>query len=344
MLQVEVIATTPDKIIDMGSVCEEIKLNFELEGNCGSMETSYIPKHRVELSEGDCITVKVNGKRMFHGWVFKKEMSAYGSVKLKVYDIKRYLAGKGVDITANETVDQLFARLCGIMKIKHNVIHTSNFVIPGKIHDGETYNNIIQYAIDQTFIGTDGKERFCIRANGDTLELLDCFKQAQETDILIGDKNLMTDYQYSSDIENTYTVFKLQREVASQKDKKGKKQELSELQKILLRKTLTGVNQQNKDRWGSLMYYELKDAKWTDAQLEDYMKHIMVALGDKTRTLQLPCLGHTECIPGNGVILDIGDLVEEGVPKMKYALITAASHTIANNLHTMDLTVEVPQL
>ena len=88
----------------------------------------------------------------------------------------------------------------------------------------------------------------------------------------------------------------------------------------------------------------MSETKWTDAQLEEYMKHIMAVHGDKTRTLQLPCLGHHKGIPGNGIILDISDLVEEGVPKMKYALITAASHTIANNLHTMDLTVEVPQL
>lgn len=334
MLTVDIIAKTPEQIVDIGSVCEDIKLNFELEGSAGSMEMSYLPKQRVELSEGDCIAVKVNGTVMFHGWVFKKEINAYGSVKLKVYDLKRYLAYKDVDITGNETIDQFFTRICTVMGIKHKVIHKSNFIIPTKIHDGETYNNMIQYAVDQTFIGTDGQQWFCARANGDTLELVDCKQQL--TDILIGDKRLMTDFQFSSDIEDTYTKFKIQREVASDEQK-----QISDRDKILLRTQKVQVNKENLERWGALQYYEKKDAKWTDAQLDEYLKHIMAVKGRKTRTLSISCLGDVNCIPGNIITLDIKDLKEENVANMKFALITGASHTISHNLHTMELTMEI---
>lgn len=334
MLTVDIVAKTPEQIVDIGSVCEDIKLNFELEGNAGSMEMSYLPKQRVDLQEGDCIAVKVNGTNMFHGWVFKKEITAFGSVKLKVYDVKRYLAYKDVDITGNETIDQFFTRICTVMNIKHKVVHKSNFIIPTKIHDGETYNNMIQYAIDQTFIGTDGEQWFCVRANGDTLELIDCRQQL--TDILIGDKRLMTDFQFSSDIEDTYTKFKIQREVASDEQK-----QISEIDKILLRTQKVQINKENLERWGTLQYYEKKDAKWTDAQLDEYLKHVMAVKGRKTRTLSISCLGDVNCIPGNVITLDIHDLKDENIANMKFALITGANHTISHNLHTMELTMEI---
>lgn len=344
MLAVDIVAKTPEKLIDISSVTEQCQLNFELEGNAGSMELTYLPKQRVDLDKGDVISVKVNGTTMFHGWVFKKDISAYGSVKLKVYDIKRYLAYKDVDVTGNETVDQFFARICKVMGVKHNIVQESDYIIPTKIHDGETYNNMLQYALDQTFIGTDGKQRFCVRANGDTLELVDCKQQL--TDVLIGDKHLMTDFQYSSDIEDTYTVFKVQREVASEEQKGKKKKdkpELSETQKILQRTTRVHQNKENLARWGALQLYEKKDAKWTDAQLEEYLRHVSVVKGQENKSLKISALGNVKCIPGNVITLDIKDVTDEGVKStdFKFALIVSASHTISNNLHTMDLTVEV---
>lgn len=330
----EVIASTPDKIVDISTICEGVTLNLELEGNAGSMELSYVSKQGVDLSEGDVVSLKVNGKKMFYGWVFKKEINATNSVKLKIYDIKRYLAYKDVDVTGEETIDQFFTRICTTMNIKHRVVNTSDYVIPTKIHDGETYNNMLQYAIDQTLIGTDGQQRFCVRANNDTLELVECSQQL--TDILIGDRRSLTDYQFSSDIENTYTTFKVQRDVASEGQQK-----LSTTEQILLRKTLVNVNKENVNRWGDLQYYEKKDSKWTDTQLAQYLSHVSQVYSKKTKTLKLSCLGDTQCIPGNVIMLNISDLHSEGVANMKYVLIIAATHNIGHNIHTMELTVEV---
>ncbi len=330
----EIVVNTPTQLVDISRICESVTLNLELEGNAGQMELSYLSKHRVDISEGDTVSLKVNGKKMFYGWVFKKEIDASNSVKLKVYDIKRYLAYKDVDVTGQETIDQFFTRICTVMNIKHKVVNTSDYIIPIKIHDGETYNNMLQYAIDQTLIGTNGQQRFCVRANGDTLELVNCINQL--TDILIGDKRYLTNYHFSSDIENTYTTFKVQRDVASEEQKK-----LSKTEQILLRTTLVSVNRENVDKWGDLQYYEKKDSKWTDTQLAQYMNHVSQVYSKKTKTLKLNCLGDTQCIPGNVILVDIADLHSENVAKRKFVLITAATHNITHNLHTMELTVEV---
>lgn len=339
MLDIKLVVTSSGKVMDIGTICEQLQLNWVLEGNAGYMETSYIPKQTVDLVEGDVVALQVNGRKVFYGWVFRKEVSSDKTTKVKIYDIKRYLAYKDVDVTGNETIDQFFTRICTVMKIKHRVVHTSSFILPSKIHDGETYNNMMQYAIDQTFIGTDGEQRFCIRANDDTLELVDCLQQT--TDVVIGDKILLTSYDYSTDIENTYTTFKIQREISSEEQKK---KNISKADEILLRKTITEKNQENVNKWGDLQYYEKKDSKYTDVQLDEYMKHVMNAYGKQTKSLKLSCLGNFDCIPGNMIILNISDLQTEKVANMVYALITDATHTIKHNIHTMELTVEIKEV
>lgn len=321
---------------DIAEICEQVQLTWELEGNAGTMNISYVQDNNLNIVEGDIVSLKVDGVNLFYGWVFKKTISAYDSVKLKVYDIKRYLAYKDVDVTGNETINQLFVRVCKMMNIKHRVVHTSNYMLPGKIHDGESYNNMLQYAIDQTLIGTG--LRFCIRPNGDTLELIECSKMLK--DVVIGDKSLLTDFEFNTDIENTYTAFKVQREVASQGQKK-KKQELSETQKILLRKTLVAQNAENVKKWGVLQYYDKKDSKWTDVQLARHLELLQAAYGKQTKKLKVEALGHTDCIPGNMIPLLITDLQQEKVAQGTYALITGATHTISHNDYTMSLDVEV---
>lgn len=317
---------------DIGEICEQIKLTWELEGNAGTMDTSYVQHDNLDLVEGDILSLKVDGVNLFYGWIFKKTISAHDSVKLKVYDIKRYLAYKDVDVTGNETIDQFFERVCKMMKINYKVVHKSNYIIPTKIHDGETYNNMLQYAIDQTFIGTG--LRFCVRANGNVLELMECSQQ--KTDLIIGDKSLLTDFQFNTDIENTYTTFKVQREVGSEEQKK-----MNDVQKVINRKTLVSQDNENVKRWGVLQFYEKKDAKWTDAQLAQHLELLKRVYNKQTKTLKVDALGHTDCLPGNMVTLLISDLEREKVAQGTYALITSATHTISHNDYTMSLNVEV---
>ena len=323
---------------DIGDICEQIQINWQLEGNAGAMTINCIKDSEVDLVEGDVVSLRVNGTNFFYGWVFKKEMNAYDSVSYKVYDIKRYLAYKDVDVVGNETIDQLFERVCKMADISYKVVHKSDYLIPGKIQDGETYNSMLQYGIDHTLIGTG--LRFCVRANAKTLELVECSQQ--QTDIVIGDQSLLTDYQYSSDIENTYTWFKVQREVASESDKKKKKKDgLTETQKVLLRKTLVSQNDENVKKWGVLQYYEKKDSKWTDVQLAQHLQLLQNAYGRQTRSLKLECLGDLTCIPGNMVTVLISDLEKEKVAQGTPCLITSATHTLTHNDHTMSLEVEV---
>ena len=333
-INIEILAThvENEKQWDIGPICEQISLNYVLNDNAGTMEISCVRDREVDLVNGDILSLKVDGVPMFYGWIFKKDLSAYDSVKYKAYDIKKYLAYKDADITGNETINEFFERICKMAGIPYKVVHTSSYKIPTKIHDGETYNTMLQYAIDQTFAGTG--LRFCVRANGPTLELVECGQQ--QLNILIGDRSLLTDYQYSTDIENTYNAFKLERELGSEEQKK-----LNEAQKVLKRKEFVKHDPENIKKWGILQYFEKMDSKWTDVQLNQRLEILNSTYNRETKELKLECLGNTECIAGNMVPVLISDLEEEKVAQNQYSLITSASHTITHNDHTMSLDVEV---
>lgn len=317
---------------DISSICEQIDITWSLEGNAGAMDISCVEDRNVTLEEGDVVSLKVDGKQFFYGWIFKVDRSAYSSTKYKVFDIKRYLVYKDVDVMGNETINQFFERVCKMMKINYIISGTSNYILPSKLHDGETYNNMLQYALDQNFIGT-GK-RFCIRANGPKLELIDC--EQNKLDMIIGDRSLLLDYQYSSDIENTHTAFKVQRELSSEEQKK-----VSGAKLITTRKTLTHQDQTNIKRWGVLQYYEKLDAKWTDSQMAQHLELLKRVYNRKTKKLKIECLGDVSAIPGNMLTLFISDLENDNVAQRTYSLITEARHTITHKDHHMSLDMEI---
>lgn len=325
------------QIWDISELIEQVKLTWALHDEAGSLECSYVNDPNIYLQEGDSVAVKVNGVNLFTGWVFKKTISAHESVKLTCYDAKRYLAFKTVNVTGNETLPQLFSRICEQLKLEYKIVGTSDFIIPTRIHDGVTYSDILETAIGDVFAGTTGSQRFAVRCNGKVLELIEC--GVQQTDIIIGDENLLTDFQYQSDIEDTYTTFVVEREVATQGQTKDK--QLTERQKIEQRTKLTAENPENQKKWGTLQYYEKVDANYSDVQLMNRLNVMKVNKGSKRKTLRLECLGNEKCIPGNMITSIITNLEKEDVARGHFVLITTATHIITKGDYTMSLDIDV---
>lgn len=322
-----------EEFTDISKICEDLTITSVLEGSASSLDFSYLASSGVNIVEGNVVYVKLNGKIFFYGWVFKKDVSYNDTVKIRAYDIKRYLKYTDVDVTGNETIDQLFKRICEMANIKYIITDKSSFIIPSKIHDGVSYNDIIQFGLDQTFINNN-KERFCIRSNEDKLELLNV--NNNQKNIVIGDYSLITNYQFSTDIENTYTAFKIQRELDNKEEKK-----LTQSQRILNRKTFTLQPKENIKKWGVLQYYEKKDSKWTDAQLNELINKLNTTYNKQTKTLKVNGLGHEDCIVGNMIPLNIQNLHKENVAKGTYVLITESTHKFSHGDWQMELTLEI---
>ena len=145
------------------------------------------------------------------------------------------------------------------------------------------------------------------------------------TDILI-DATQVSDYEYTSSIENTFTQVLVVREAkATENGEETKK----------FWRTGAAYAKNETQKWGVLQKVFKPDDKKTNAI--EYAKNLLDTLARKTHTLRLKdCLGHTEIRPGSGIWLNfnIGDQI---INELVY--VQAVTHKFNNNKHLMDMDI-----
>lgn len=145
------------------------------------------------------------------------------------------------------------------------------------------------------------------------------------TDILI-DSTQVSDYEYTSSIEDTFTQVLVVREAkATENGEETKK----------FWRTGAAYAKNETQKWGVLQKVYKPDDKKTNAI--EYAKTMLDGLARKTHTLRLKdCLGHTEIRPGSGIWLNfnIGDQI---INELVY--VQAVTHHFNNNKHLMDLDI-----
>jgi hypothetical protein len=83
------------------------------------------------------------------------------------------------------------------------------------------------------------------------------------------------------------------------------------------------------------------DEKANSAQIKARADMILKLKNRATKKLKLECLGDLKVSAGTGVVLGISDLEKEGIPINQYFMVTKCSHTFKNDLHIMQLEVQV---
>ena len=145
------------------------------------------------------------------------------------------------------------------------------------------------------------------------------------TDVLI-DATQVSDYSYTSSIEDTFTQILVVREANVMKDGKKTKEFL---------RTGSAAAKNEIAKWGVLQKVIKPDDKKTN--VIELAKKSLENLAKKTHTLRLKeCLGHTEIRPGSGIWLNfnVGDQI---INELVY--VQAVTHNFNNNKHVMDLDV-----
>ena len=136
----------------------------------------------------------------------------------------------------------------------------------------------------------------------------------------------MVDYDYSSSIDDdSYNQIKLIKE-----NQETQKRE------IYIVKDSSTIKQ-----WGLLQYFEKMDENANAAQIKERAEMILKLKNRVTKKLKLECLGDLKVAAGSGVILGISDLENEGITINQYFMVTSCTHTFKNDLHTMQLEVQV---
>lgn len=308
--------------LDLSEVVKDLTISTQMEEQPGKLILNYIDNIEESFSTGSSISVKVDGKGVFLGYVFKLHPYPNNEVQLTAYDQLRYLQNKDTYNLPALTCDRIFEKICQDCQLKYNVIDRSSYNVPAKIFDNESYYSMIQYGLDQALINEG--YRYIVRDNFGTLEHVELRTIA--SNLLIGEDSLLTDYDYELSIDDeTYNQIKLIKE-----DSESKKR------KVYIVKDSNNIN-----RWGVLQYFEKVDENMNSAQIEAQADNLLKVKNKETKTLKLTCIGDLRVREGVAVVVGIKQLEKYGVKYNSYYFVNACDHKFENGKHTMTLDMEV---
>jgi hypothetical protein len=325
-VKIELIVQNADtgKALEISELVSSISWSTYVADQPGKLVFTFIDESdKVLATEGSVVSFKVDGTKVFFGYVFKEGVDETESISITAYDQLRYLKNKDTYVLANMTASQVFEKVCKDFKLRYSVIDKSSYVLPSSLEDNKGLYEIIQKGMDLTLINSGNW--YVVRDNFGTLEyqLLNRLK----TLVFIGDGSSLSKYSFESSIDDdTYNQIKLVKE-----NKDTAKREIYIVKDSSTIKT-----------WGTLQYFETVDEASNAAQIQARAEMLLKLKNRKTKSLKLNnVLGDLRVFAGAGVVLGIKKLVVRGIAMNKYFMVTSATHTFANDLHTMSLELQV---
>ncbi len=304
------------KGVFMPAVCGEIRLTSEKWG-AGYLEFSVLKEGTIDFKEGDCVSLRVNNKDMFYGYVFTKKRTKKGIISVLCYDQMRYLKNKDTYSFSGQTAADIFKMIANDYSIKTGDIDYTGYCVPPRVEDNTTLMDILYTAVSLTEI--NGYGSFIIYDDFGKL----CLKSTKYmVSNLIVDKNTAIDFDYQTTIDkDVYNRIKL----IYKRDTK-------------YTHTLNVFNAQDDDsikQWGVLQYFKHIDINNVDGNSE--AAALLEKYKIKNRQLKVMTFGNVNIRAGWSVKaeLDIGDFVLNENMRIK-----KCCHIFKGNSYNMELTLE----
>lgn len=313
-MNIELIVQNDSKIY-VPLVKDDIVWTTDRKGVPGQLRFSVLKDKDLNITEGNAVRLKVDGKGVFYGFIFTKKRDKEGIIDIVAYDQLRYFKNKDTYVYTNKTASEFLKMLISDFRLNAGNIEDTKYKIPSRVEENSTLFDMVQNALDLTL--QNKKEVYVLYDDFGKLALKNI--GSMKVSILI-DEETASNFKYSSSIDNnTYNKIKL----SFNNEKTGK------------REIFIAQNSQNMNAWGILQYYEVLQkaengkAK-ADALLELYNK--------KTRNLSInDAFGDIRVRAGSMVIvkLNLGDINTQN-----YMLVEKCKHTFTRDTHMMDLTLK----
>lgn len=298
---------------------EGIEWSTERRSTPGKLVFKVLKDDILDFSEGSPVRMKVDGKNVFFGFVFKQQRNKEQMITVTAYDQLRYLKNKDTIVYENKTASQFIKMVAADYTLNIGTLENTGFVISSRVEENTSLFEMIENALDLTL--TNKKEMFVLYDDFGklTLKSIASMKIHSGNDYLVIDEETGENYDYTSSIDdNTYNKIKL----TYDNDKTGK------------REVYIAQDSSNINKWGILQFFDtLQESEngkvKADALLALYNK--------KTRNLKVTnAIGDTRVRAGSMLVvnLDLGDI------KLKnFMLVEKVTHTFKENEHWMDLTL-----
>lgn len=292
----------------------EIEWTTERKGVPGKLTFKIFDDGFVDYSEGNSVSFKFDGKKVFYGFIFTVKVDNDNIVSITAYDQLRYLKNKDTYVYKKKTAAQVLKMIASDFRLRIGKVRDTKFYVMRRIEENKTLFDIIQNALDLTL--DNRKKMYVLYDDFGKLNLQDVDDLKLNIQI---DAGTSSDLDYSTSIDGeTYNRIKLTYE----NEKTGK------------RDVYIAQDSKNINQWGVLQYYDTVDdpngAKTkVNALLKLYNK--------KTKNLSVKkAFGDIRARAGYSVVVSL----EIGKEKFtKYMLIEKAKHVFGENEYYMDLTL-----
>ena len=293
---------------------DEIVWTTERKSSPGKLEFKVLKDNIINYEEGNPISFKVNGNKVFYGFVFTKKREKDKIIKTTAYDQLRYLKNKSSYVYVDKRADELVRMIANDFQLNVGTLENTNYKIAKKSESNQALFDIILNALDETI--QYKKEMYVLYDDFGQI----CLKNLERMKVgLIIDEETAQNFDYQSSIDtDTYNKVKL----VYDNEKTGK------------REVYIAQDTRNMNKWGVLQYFDTIDEKTNGAVKA---KTLLNLYNQKTRNLEIKnAIGDIRVRGGSLIIvnLDLGD-----VKLQNFMLVEKAKHTFKNGEHFMDLTL-----
>lgn len=302
---------------EVSNSTETITYTTERTGSPGKLTFTIIKSGTLSFREGNVVSFYVDGQLQFYGWVFTKSKDRWGKIDVTCYDRLRYLKANASYAFYGQTVGQIIQQIAGDLQVDVGNIADTGYQIPSLIEEDQSCLDIIESAVQQTLLNTGNIYVFYDNGNGLSLTQ----PRDMISNVVIGDKSLLTDYTYKTDIdEQTYNSVKL----AHPNEETGRAD-------VYVAEDTYTIGQ-----WGLLQLYQTVDGDVNDAQMQAQAEATLQYYNRQMRTLSVESLGVPGLRAGQMVLMKVQGLGDINLDQ--YVLLEKVTHTWKNDVHTMSFT------
>lgn len=306
-VEIELLVKHNKKFYDTPAA-DGMKVTWERKDTPGKLTFTTVSK---KLSCGDEVSLKINKKPFFFGYIFELKPKTDGTVDVTVYDQLRYFKNKDSYIYKKKTATKLLRMIAGDFQLKTGTIAKTKHSI-SRVDMDQTLFDIMQNALDETTWAT-GKI-YTLYDNYGKLMLREPWK----VNIMI-DEETGQEYDYSISIDRDY--YNQVKLVYENKD--------TNKLDVYISKSSKAIN-----KYGVLQYYEKIDSP----KLGKLKGKMLLKMYKKvSRTLSITGAVGSVKVRAGCLLPVIMKLYDRMVSS--YLLVDRVTHTFNNGQHTMDLDV-----
>ncbi len=312
------VQTKSGKIYEVKNSTHDIEWTTQRMDSPGKLDFSIIEDSESDIDCGSSVLFSVDGQEVFFGYIFKTTRNRDGEVSYIAYDQLRYLKANASYVFEAMSLEQIITRIAADFGLKVGTLAETGYAFPCLIKENTSCLDIIYGALAEVIYRT-GKIFVFYDLNG-YLTLTEVKDMLVTT--LLGDKSLVTEYNYTKDIDSdTYNRIKLVKPNES----------TGRTDVYMYEDTST------QEKWGLLQYYDQVDENMNEAQIEEMCKAYLQYYNRVLQTITLESIGVLGVRAGSILPVRIAAIKE--LKETRLLLAEKVTHTF-DGAHSMSVEVK----